>query len=128
MKSKHSRSAEQSRFVVSRREVLKGLTGLGVGGGLARRATLTIISPRDKARIRGTVMVIATFTGDLNGGVIFWWTSLDGKISTSVGPELTAPPYEARLVTTDYPNGVYHLHALSHATGNTPDLTITVAN
>jgi hypothetical protein len=78
--------------------------------------------------VSGTILIHADTTGDLGGGLIFWWKSLDGTIQLTPGGEFRTGPYEILFNTAQVPNGVYKLHAVTHATGDTPSLTITVAN
>jgi len=106
-------------------EVLVTLFNSGV---IPTPGTVTIISPADNATVLGTILIHADTTGDLGGGLIFWWKSLDGSIQLTPGGEFHTGPYEVVFDTTQVPNGVYTLHAVTHATGDTPLYHITVAN
>jgi hypothetical protein len=78
--------------------------------------------------VHGTILIHADTSGDLGGGLIFWWKSLDGTIQLTPGNEFHGPPYEVLFDTTQVVNGAYLLHAVTHATGDTPPIHVTVAN
>ena len=86
--------------------------------------TVTVTSPADATTIDGTVVVTATATDDV--GVVSIQFLLDGA---TLGPSISAPPYQTSWLTSATPNGSHTLTAVARdAAGNTTNASAVTVN